>query len=132
MTSGWVWLAIGLGSAVGGVLRHGLTEAVARVAGGPLPWGTIAVNASGSLAMGAVAALAAGAGGAGPWPPALRHAALTGLLGGFTTFSAFSYQTVELAAAGDWRSAGLNVGLSVAVCLVACWSGYAAVAGLGR
>jgi CrcB protein len=121
-----VWAVIALGSAAGGVLRHLLTEAVTRLAGAGFPWGTILVNASGSLAMGAMAALAVGTGTL-PWPPLLRHAAMTGVLGGFTTFSAFSLQTVILASQGQWAAAGLNVVLSVAVCLVCCWVGYSAV-----
>ena len=67
-----------------------------------------------------------------PWPPAARHAAMTGLLGGFTTFSAFSMQTVTLATEGHWPAAALNVLLSVAVCLGGCWAGYAGVSAMGR
>ena len=74
--------------------------------------------------MGAVAALAT-VGGSMPWSPTTRHAVMTGLLGGFTTFSAFSMQTVALAIEGQWTAAALNVLLSVAVCIGGCWAGYA-------
>lgn len=121
-----VWAVIALGSAAGGVLRHLVTEIVTRLAGPGFPWGTILVNASGSLAMGALGALALGAVTA-PWPPLVRHAAMTGVLGGFTTFSAFSLQTVALAAQGQWTAAAANVALSVVVCLVCCWAGYSTV-----
>jgi CrcB protein len=121
-----VWAVVALGSAAGGVLRHLVTEAVTRLVGAGFPWGTILVNASGSLAMGGMAALAVGTGTA-PWPPLLRHAAMTGVLGGFTTFSAFSLQTVALASQGHWAAAAANVALSVVVCLVYCWAGYSAV-----
>jgi CrcB protein len=125
------WLVVALGSAAGGVLRHAATEAVTRLAGPGFPWGTLLVNTTGSLAMGAAAALAVG-GLAGGWSPMLRHAAMTGVLGGFTTFSAFSMRTVELAMHGDWAAAVLNVTLSVGVCLASCWAGYTTVAGLVR
>jgi CrcB protein len=121
-----VWAVIALGSAAGGVLRHLVTEAVTRLAGPGFPWGTILVNAGGSLAMGAMAAMAIGSGTA-PWPPLMRHAAMTGVLGGFTTFSAFSLQTVALASQGQWAAAAANVVLSVVVCLVCCWAGYSTV-----
>lgn len=124
-----VWLAIALGSAAGGVLRHALTEAVVRVVGGGFPWGTLLVNVGGSAAMGVVAALA---GGAEPWSPVGRHAVMTGLLGGFTTFSAFSIQTVALANQGAWPAAAANVGLSVVTCVAACWAAFAAVSALAR
>ena len=125
------WLVVALGSAAGGVLRHAATEAVTRLTGPGFPWGTLLVNTSGSLAMGAAAALAVG-GLAGAWSPLMRHAAMTGVLGGFTTFSAFSMRTVELAMQGEWAAAALNVTLSVGVCLASCWAGYSAVAGLAR
>jgi CrcB protein len=57
---------------------------------------------------------------------------MTGVLGGFTTFSAFSMQTVVLATQGEWAAATLNVVLSVALCLAGCWAGYAAVAAIPR
>lgn len=126
-----VWVVIALGSAAGGVLRHLTTEAVSRMAGPGFPWGTITVNASGSLAVGVIAALALGNATA-PWSPVMRHAAITGVLGGFTTFSAFSLQTVSLAAQGAWWAAALNVTVSVVLCLLCCWAGYVAVAGLPR
>ena len=125
------WLVVALGSAAGGVLRHAATEVVMRLAGPGFPWGTLLVNTTGSLAMGAAAALA-GSGLAGGWSPLMRHATMTGVLGGFTTFSAFSMQTVELAMQGEWAAAALNVTLSVGVCLASCWAGYSAVAGLVR
>ncbi|MGD9906195.1 MAG: CrcB family protein [Vicinamibacterales bacterium] len=130
---GWgVWVAIALGSAAGGVLRQLVTELTTRVAGGGFPAGTLLVNVSGSAAMGMAAALALGVGGAPAWSPVTRHAVMTGLLGGFTTFSAFSMQTVALAGQGEWPAAAVNVVASVVSCLAACWTGYAAVAALVR
>ncbi|MGE0361567.1 MAG: CrcB family protein [Vicinamibacterales bacterium] len=127
-----ILLAVALGSAAGGVLRHLLTETAIRLVGGGFPWGTLLVNVAGSAAMGAVAAIAGGLSGSAPWSPIARHAAMTGVLGGFTTFSAFSMQTVALAGHGEWLAAGLNVGLSIAACLGACWAGYAGLAWVAR
>ena len=107
------WLLVALGSAVGGVLRYGCGLLIPSQG---LPWATILVNIAGSFAIGAVAASAAGV--------ELKLFLMTGVLGGFTTFSAFSLQTLELAQAGDLLGAGLNVGLSVVLCLVAVWLGW--------
>ena len=126
-----VWLVIALGSAVGGVLRQLVTEGVTRLAGSSFPWGTVLVNTTGSLIMGAVAALATVSASA-PWSATTRHAVMTGLLGGFTTFSAFSMQTVSLAMQGEWPVAALNVAVSLAVCLFGCWAGYAGVIAVAR
>ncbi len=124
-----VVVAVAVGSAVGGIARHVLTEAVVRVVGPGFPWGTVVVNVSGSLATGVVTALASSA---GDWPPVWRHAAVTGVLGGYTTFSAFSLQTVSLLQQGHTVAALMNVGVSVALGVAACWVGYAATAALVR
>lgn len=128
-STGWaVWTAIAVGSALGGVLRHALTEAVGRTAVGPFPWGTVLVNLSGSVAIGGAVA-AVGGHWPGPWTSPARHAVVTGVLGGFTTFSAFSAQTLALLQQGSWAAAGANVGVSVVLGLAGCWAGYTAVAG---
>lgn len=126
MTGGtWtIWFAIALGSAVGGVLRHALTEGIARLAGGAFPAGTLAVNVAGSLAIGACVALSASV--TGGWTPLARHTAMTGLLGGFTTFSAFSAQTVGLLQQGHVLAAAAYVTASVGLGVLACGAGYAA------
>ena len=126
-----VWVAIAAGSAVGGVLRHLVTETVLRATGPGYPWGTLAVNASGSLAIGMVAALAS-LGVPSAWPPAARHAAMTGVLGGFTTFSAFSLQTTTLWLEGAAAAAVMNVVLSIGLCIAGCWVGYATTMALTR
>jgi len=116
---------------MGGVARHLLTEAVVRLAGPGFPLGTILVNVLGSLAIGVLTALA-GTAIPGAWPPVWRHAAITGVLGGFTTFSTFSVQTLVLLQQGQVVAAIANVALSVALGLAACWAGFAMVAALGR
>ena len=116
-------MAVAFGSAVGGVLRFWLTAWIARVLPAHLPLGTLLVNVTGSFAIGALAAafLYRGDGGATTvWPAFL----MTGLLGGFTTFSAFSLQTLQLTHQGLWVPAVANVLLSVLLCLGAVWLGW--------
>jgi CrcB protein len=119
-----IWTAIALGSAAGGLLRHAVTEGITGLVGGGFPWGTLAVNVTGSLAIGACFALSASA--PGGWSPLARHAAMTGLLGGFTTFSTFSVQTLVLLQQGHWLAAAGNVSASVGVGVLACAAGYTA------
>jgi CrcB protein len=115
-------IAVAVGSAVGGVLRFWLTAWVARALPTVLPLGTIVVNILGSLAIGGLAAafLNRGQSVSGLWPALL----MTGLLGGFTTFSAFSLQTLMLMQEGRWIVAAGNVVLSVLLCLIAVWVGW--------
>lgn len=130
-TGWWVWAAIAAGSAIGGVARHLLTEWVTRAAGAGFPWGTVVVNIAGSIAIGVIAALVS-LGGPGTWSPVTRHAIMTGLLGGFTTFSTFSIQTLALLQQGQLTAATVNVLLSVLLGLAGCWAGYASVVALAR
>lgn len=106
-----------LGSALGGMARYWLSGAVGRTIGETFPWGTMAVNVSGALAIGIVAALAAGGG----WAAAdhVWRLVVSGFLGSYTTVSSFSLQTLALARDGEWRQAGANVALSIALCLSA-------------
>ena len=116
-------LAVAFGSAVGGVLRFWLTAWVARVLPTHPYMGTLLVNVTGSFAIGALAAAFLDRGHAGAttvWPALL----MTGLLGGFTTFSAFSLQTLLLMQQGRWVDASANVALSVLLCLAAVWLGW--------
>lgn len=113
-----IYLWVALGSACGGVARLALSEAVGRSAGGTFPWGTMAVNVLGSLAIGWLAHALSGDGRAGA-----RAFWIVGVLGGFTTFSAFSLQTVGLVEAGQWARALANVGGSISLCCGAAWVG---------
>lgn len=119
----YLWIA--LGSALGGMARYWMTLAMATVTGAQFPWGTIAINILGSFVIGFVAALT-GAEGRFEVPNDAKLFVMTGLCGGFTTFSAFSLQTFDLARDGRWLQAGGNVGLSVILCLVAVALGYIA------
>jgi CrcB protein len=116
-------LWIGLGSAVGGMARHGVGGWIAQRAGEGFPWGTLAVNASGSLLIGLVFVLS-GAEGRLRMDPLWRDFLMLGLLGGYTTFSSFSLQTLNLAREGQWGWAAGYVGLSLAACLGAVWVGF--------
>lgn len=129
--TGWtVWVAIAAGSALGGVARHLCTEVVTRIAGPGFPWGTVLVNVGGSVAIGALAAMATGS--APTWTPLARQAMMTGVLGGFTTFSTFSVQTMALLQQGQVGAATANVLLSVLLGVAGCWAGFGAVVALAR
>lgn len=125
----YLWIA--LGSALGGMARYWCTGLVTDGIGGPFPWGTLAVNVAGSFVIGAFAAATAGE---GRWlvSPNVQRFVAVGILGGFTTFSAFSLQTLDLLRAGDWWRGGSNIVLSVVVCLVAVWAGYSVVSAVTR
>jgi CrcB protein len=124
-------LLIAVGGALGSLARYWISEALALALGPAFPWGTLLVNVTGSFVIG----LAAG-GTIGDMrliaSPFVRHFVMVGLCGGYTTFSAFSLQTVSMLQAGDVGRASLNVFASVATCLVATWAGYALAAALSR
>jgi CrcB protein len=126
-----IFLAVALGSALGGVARYGLSGLVARSFGETFPWGTLIVNVLGSLLIGFVATLT-GPDGRVLVSPVTRLFWMSGIFGGFTTFSSFSLQTLTLVQDGEWARAGANVGLSVALCLIGVWLGAALAAALNR
>ena len=108
-----LWVA--LGSALGGMARFFVSGFVARRIGETFPWGTLVVNLSGAFAVGLIVSS-----GDMSYPamPSLGWAFLiSGFLGSYTTVSSFSLQTLALAREGDWRRAGTNVVLSLALCL---------------
>ena len=116
-----LWVA--LGGALGSVLRFLLSSWFAARAGSGFSWGTFCVNATGSFAMGVV--LHAGM-RTGSLPETARIALAAGLLGGFTTFSAFSAETFALAEAGTWGKAAAYALGSVVACVVAVGAGILA------
>ena len=107
-------LQVALGGAIGASARFLTNVAALRLLGGAFPWATLAVNIVGSFLMGVLAVYLAGKGG-------MRAAPflMTGLLGGFTTFSAFSLDTLTLFERGEVGLAGLYVGASVTLSLAA-------------
>jgi CrcB protein len=116
-------LLVASGGAIGSVLRWWMSGAVQRAASGVFPWGTFAVNAAGSFTIGLVATLALDR---ALVPPAVRIFLIVGVLGGFTTFSAFSYETLALLRDGQWATALGYASGSVLVCVAAAFAGYAA------
>lgn len=115
------WLFIALGGAAGSCLRYAMQGVVQRWAGGPFPAGTLAVNVVGCALIGFLAAAFAGA-----WPvrEEVRLGLVVGVLGGFTTFSAFGWETFALGRDGDMRLAIANVAASCALGLAAVWLGF--------
>ena len=114
------WVLIACGGSVGAILRYAMASWGQRTLGGSVPIGTLMVNTLGCLAIGFLGALFAG--------PLLvreeyRLAVLVGLLGGFTTFSTYGFETFALAVDGDWWSAAANVLLSNVLGLLALWIG---------
>ena len=125
----YVWITVG--SALGGLARYVASGAVAHVIGETLPWGTLVVNVVGSFVIGFFGTLTAPDGrlivGS-----STRQFVMLGLCGGFTTFSSFSLQTLNLVRDGELLEAGANVVLSVVLCLMAVWLGHVAAAALNQ
>ena len=113
-------LAIGFGGFLGTIARFGLSSLVQRVSGSSFPWGTLVVNVAGCLAIGVVAYFAEDRESVGP---AARLFVTAGVMGGFTTFSAFGVETVSLIREQSYWSATLNVGASLVLGLGAVWAG---------
>ncbi len=124
-----VWVA--MGAAIGGVGRYWCSGAIARAFGETFPWGTLFVNVLGSLVIGLIATVT-GPDGRLLVGSAARQFMMVGILGGFTTFSSFSLQTLNLIEDGEWLYAGANVTLSVVLCLVGVWCGTVLGAALNR
>ena len=116
-------LAIAAGGACGALLRWWVAEGVYALAGRGFPFGILVVNVAGSLAIGVVYVVFFERLEVAPeW----RAAVVVGLLGAFTTFSTFSMDTLLLIQQGDHAKAGMNVVLSVVLCIAGCWVGMAA------
>jgi CrcB protein len=117
----YIWVAIG--GAIGTIARYWCGGVAARLLGETFPWGTLFINILGSFIIGLFATLT-GPDGRIFAGSDLRLFVLTGLCGGYTTFSAFSLQTLNLMNDGEWLRAGGNVMGSVLLCLVAVWLGH--------
>lgn len=111
---------VALGSAVGGVARHWSGALIASPAAGAFPWATLFVNVTGSFLIGVLAAVLDSDN------RMAREFLMVGVLGGYTTFSAFSLQTLELLRDGKVVHAGANIAMSVLFCVAAVWLGYIA------
>jgi CrcB protein len=117
----YFWVAIG--GALGSVGRFWLNGIVSRHFGETFPLGTLVINVTGSFVIGFFATLA-NPDGRLFVPAPFRTFFMVGICGGYTTFSSFSLQTLNLANDGQWFRAGANVVLSVALCLAGVWLGY--------
>jgi CrcB protein len=118
----YLWVA--LGGAAGAALRFAIAQWTGARWGWTFPWGTLAVNITGSLAIGLVMTLLLARGA----DPTYRLLLVTGFLGGYTTFSAFSFETLALLEARRWEAGALYIGGSVGLGLLATALGLA----LGR
>jgi fluoride exporter len=117
----YMWIAIG--SALGGVARHWCTMAATAWFGAAFPWGTLFINILGSFVIGLFFALT-GPQGRFDVPLDGRLFVMTGICGGYTTFSAFSLQTLSLFQDGAWLRGGAYIVASVVLCLIGVWAGY--------
>ena len=116
------YILVMLGGGLGTGARFWISGFIAERAGEFFPFGTLVVNVTGSLAVGFFAAFT---GPEGPFlvSPRSRQFFMIGVCGGYTTFSSFSLQTLDLARDGDWGKALLNTVLSFCCCLTAVWLG---------
>lgn len=114
-------LAVAAGGAVGSAARYVVVMTVLRWTPGNFPWGTLLVNLLGCFAIGAFSAAGT------RWPWAAHPALIAGLLGGFTTFSAFGIETVRLTTDSHHGWALANVALHLVLGLFGVWAGMACV-----
>lgn len=123
MLAGMNALAVFVGSGLGGLARWLLTAWVTQRAGAAFPWGTLLVNVSGSFLIGVFSGMT-GVEERFVVRSHFREFFMIGICGGYTTFSSFSLQTLQLMQQGDSPRALANVGLSVLLCLAAVWLGH--------
>lgn len=109
-------LLVALGGAFGAAARYVISVGIQRAASGPFPWHTLVVNVVGSFGLGVLLF---------GWPtsewmtPAVRLGLTTGVMGGFTTYSTFNYETLNLLHEGDWGLAGTYILTTLFACAVA-------------
>jgi CrcB protein len=115
-----------IGGFLGGICRFFLSGVVGRGVGETYPWGTLAVNVSGALAIGAFAGAARSVGGVFA-SDLVRDLIVVGLFGGYTTVSSFCLQTLNLALDGEGRLAAFNVVASSVLCVLFVALGFWAV-----
>jgi CrcB protein len=125
----YLWVAIG--GALGSVGRYGCSGLALRWFGLGFPYGTLFVNVAGSFVIGVLGTLALD-GERSLSTTDVRAFLIVGILGGFTTFSSFSFETLNLARTGNLSGAAMNVVLSLVLCLGAVWLGYASAAAFTR
>jgi CrcB protein len=124
-------LWIGAGGALGTIARFWVSGIVARSFGERFPAGTLIINITGSFVIGFFATMTSPEGRV-MVRPLSRQFFMIGICGGYTTFSSFSLQTLNLAREGQWGFAALNIILSVVLCLAGVWLGFLAGEALNR
>lgn len=117
------WIAVAAGGALGSLARFWLTGVMTALTGAAFPWGTLLINVFGSFVIGLVAGITLTPARIGMHPNT-RIFLMTGVCGGFTTFSAFSLQTLELMQAGEVAPAAGYAGASVVLCVLATYAGW--------
>ena len=123
MNLAYLWVA--LGGALGSVGRYWLSGIIASRFGESFPWGTLAVNVTGSFVIGIIGAVASSEGRMDSQSRAFATQFLMyGVCGGYTTFSSFSLATLKHLQERQWLYAGGNVLLSVILCMIAVWLGW--------
>jgi CrcB protein len=125
----YVWVMFG--SALGGGARFLISGLIAHQFGETFPWGTLIVNVTGSFVIGFFATLT-GPDGRVFIGSQGRQFVMTGICGGYTTFSSFSLQTLNLVRDDEFPLAGANIALSCLLCLLAVWAGHVAAAGINQ
>ncbi len=119
----YLWVAIG--GALGSVARFWVNGFISEKYGATFPWGTLAINVTGSFVIGIIGALAIPEGRMdSPSRQFATQFLMIGICGGYTTFSSFSLQTLNLLREREWLYAGGNVILSVTLCMIAVWLGW--------
>lgn len=112
-------LLVAIGAAIGGVARYLIGGWLASLLGPDFPWGTVFVNVTGSFVIGVVLVLVQG----GALPAGARPFVAVGILGGYTTFSTYSYETLELMTDGNYRVAVINVFVQLVLGLIGVYLG---------
>jgi fluoride exporter len=125
----WNWLAVAFGAATGGMLRYGVALWFGGRAPAGFPWGTLFINITGSAFIGFFSTLS-GPEGRLLVSPQTKLLVMTGICGGYTTFSTFSLETLRLMQDRQYGAAALNVVGSILLCLLGVWLGHTLAATL--
>ena len=126
-----LYLAVALGGALGSMGRFFLSGVIANAFGETFPLGTLVINVTGSFVIGFFGTLTAPDGRL-LVSPTTRQFVMVGVCGGYTTFSSFSLQTLNLMRDEEWLYAGANIVGSVVLCLIGVWLGHLAAAAFNQ
>jgi CrcB protein len=117
------YLCVFIGAAIGGVARYGVSGVIGNWIGLTFPWGTLIVNITGCFVIG-VFNMVTGPDGISLVPANLRVFVMVGICGGYTTFSSFSLETLNLVRNGEWLASGAYIVASTLFCLIGVWLGH--------